>query len=70
MIGDGQNRNAVKLGMARNNNLMLDGGIEALGGTLVRKDIATDHVYDDLWAFEECLKAARSFLDGTPKAAE
>lgn len=48
-------------------NLMLDGGIDALGGTLVRNDVPAEQAYDDLWAFEECLKAARQFLDAAAK---
>lgn len=39
-------------------NLMLDGGIETLGGILVRRDVAPDRIWSDLSAFEDCLRAA------------
>lgn len=38
-------------------NLMLDGGIDAPVGTLVRNDVPAEQVHSDLWAFEECLQA-------------
>lgn len=44
-------------------NLMLDGGIDASGGLLIRRDVAADAVYDDLSAFVDCLAAARRFMD-------
>lgn len=43
-------------GMA--DNLMLDGGIETLGGILVRRDVEPDRIWSDLSAFEDCLGAA------------
>lgn len=39
-------------------NLMLDGGIETLGGILVRRQVAPERLWSDLAAFEDCLRAA------------
>ncbi|WP_370675072.1 nucleoside 2-deoxyribosyltransferase [Pleomorphomonas sp. PLEO] len=39
-------------------NLMLDGGIETLGGILVRRQVEPDNLWSDLSAFEDCLRAA------------
>lgn len=39
-------------------NLMLDGGIETLGGILVRRQVAPDRLWSDIAAFEDCLRAA------------
>lgn len=45
-------------------NLMLDGGIEAQGCVLVRRDVPEAERLVDLVAFEECLKLARAHVDG------
>jgi nucleoside 2-deoxyribosyltransferase len=44
-------------------NLMFDGGIAAIGGQLVRRDVAPDQVLTDLGAYQQCLKLAREFFD-------
>ncbi|MCX8573057.1 nucleoside 2-deoxyribosyltransferase [Aminobacter sp. MET-1] len=44
-------------------NLMLDGGIEARGGTIVTREVAVEALYTDHQAFEQCLRlAAARFL--------
>lgn len=43
-------------------NLMLDGGIEARGGAFVTREVATDRLYLELSAFEECLTIAAKRL--------
>ncbi|MCX5495527.1 nucleoside 2-deoxyribosyltransferase [Kaistia dalseonensis] len=45
-------------------NLMLDGGIEHMGGVFIRRSVAPEHLLDDLGPFEECLAAARARLLG------
>lgn len=45
-------------------NLMLDGGIEAMGCVLVRQDVAPDHLLTDLAAYEQCLRLARAHMEG------
>lgn len=45
-------------------NLMLDGGIEHMGGVFIRRSVPPAHLYDDLGTFEECLAAARDRLLG------
>jgi nucleoside 2-deoxyribosyltransferase len=37
-------------------NLMLDGGVESRGGTMVVRDVPAGRIYTDTAAFEECLK--------------
>jgi len=44
-------------------NLMLDGGIEALGCVLVQREVATDARLADLAGYEECLRLARAHMD-------
>ncbi|WEK06548.1 MAG: nucleoside 2-deoxyribosyltransferase [Candidatus Devosia phytovorans] len=44
-------------------NLMYDGGIAAIGGQLVRRDVAPDQLLTDLGAYQECLKLARELFD-------
>lgn len=44
-------------------NLMLDGGIEALGCVLVRREVAAENRLADLEAYEECLRLARAHMD-------
>ncbi|MDB5529454.1 MAG: nucleoside 2-deoxyribosyltransferase protein [Devosia sp.] len=44
-------------------NLMLDGGIEALGCVLVRREVSPDRRLQDLEAFQECLRLARAHMD-------
>jgi nucleoside 2-deoxyribosyltransferase len=64
---DGMMRGSDGL-MVENNdmadNLMLDGGIEHMGGVFVRRAVAPERRLDDLGAFEECLAAARARLLG------
>lgn len=45
-------------------NLMLDGGIEARGGVLVRRDVDPARLFTDLSAYEACLAAAAARLLG------
>lgn len=49
-------------------NLMLDGGIEALGCVLVRREVALDKRLADLEAYEECLRLARLHMDALNSA--
>jgi nucleoside 2-deoxyribosyltransferase len=44
-------------------NLMLDGGIEALGCVLVRREVPAENRLADLEAYEECLRLARVHMD-------
>lgn len=41
-------------------NLMFDGGIAAIGGQLVRREVPADVRLTDLGAYEECLALARA----------
>lgn len=45
-------------------NLMLDGGIEARGGMVVRRDVSEAGRFADLGAYEECLVVAAERLLG------
>ncbi|MDB5587241.1 MAG: hypothetical protein JWP26_2211, partial [Devosia sp.] len=44
-------------------NLMLDGGIEALGCVLVQREVSPERLLQDLDAFQECLRLARAHMD-------
>ncbi|OCC02233.1 nucleoside 2-deoxyribosyltransferase [Labrys sp. WJW] len=52
-------------------NLMLDGGIEARGGTFVTRSAAPGRLFEDLAAFEECLRiaAGRLLQGGKPSSS-
>jgi hypothetical protein len=43
-------------------NLMFDGGIAAIGGQLVRRDVPPAAMLIDLGAYEECLTLARAYF--------
>ncbi|MFT4183243.1 MAG: nucleoside 2-deoxyribosyltransferase [Rhizobium sp.] len=43
-------------------NLMLDGGIDSRGGTIVTRQVEADRLFVDLTAFEECLRIAAGQL--------
>lgn len=45
-------------------NLMLDGGIDSRGGTIVTRQVEADRLFVDLTAFEECLRIAAKRLLG------
>lgn len=44
-------------------NLMFDGGISAIGGKLVRRDVPSEAMLTDLGAYEECLALAREYFE-------
>jgi len=43
-------------------NLMIDGGIDRLGGTIIRREVPPEKVFTDLTAYEECLKVTQERL--------
>jgi len=43
-------------------NLMIDGGIYRLGGTIIRRDVPRERMFTDLTAYEECLRIAQESL--------
>jgi nucleoside 2-deoxyribosyltransferase len=43
-------------------NLMLDGGIDSRGGTIITQEVEPDRLFLDFTAFEECLRVAAERL--------
>ncbi|TXI06869.1 MAG: nucleoside 2-deoxyribosyltransferase [Rhizobium sp.] len=43
-------------------NLMIDGGIASRGGTIITREVAPEQRFEDLSAFEECLRVAAERL--------